>query len=109
MCIVACDRLKIPYHITYNCSLLKVAPLSCRVYNEYFEYLLFLSKLSSLTNNDYNGEMWCTSCYGLELAYSSDSINIRLNKLTPHIEKCKVNLFVVGQRYIHWFTCNKTF
>ena len=26
--------------------------------------------------------------------------SIRLNKLTPHIEKHKVNLFAVGQRYI---------
>ena len=57
MCIVACDREKTPYHIRYKCSLLKVAPLSCRVYNEYFEYLLFLSKLSSLANNGYNSGM----------------------------------------------------
>ena len=57
MCIVACDRAKTPYHIRYNCSLLKVAPLSYRVYNEYFEYLLFLSKLSSLANNGYNSGM----------------------------------------------------
>ena len=57
MCIVACDRAKTPYHIRYKCSLLKVAPLGCRVYNEYFEYLLFLSKLSSLANNGYNSEM----------------------------------------------------
>ena len=57
MCIVACDRPKAPYHIRYKCSLLKVAPLSYRVYNEYFEYLLFLSKLSSLANNGYNSGM----------------------------------------------------
>ena len=57
MCIVACDRAKTPYHIRYKCSLLKVAPLSCRVYNEYIKYLLFLSKLSSLANNGYNSEM----------------------------------------------------
>ena len=57
MCIVACDRAKTPYHIRYKCSLLKVAPLSCRVYHEYFEYLLFLSKLSSLANKGYNSEM----------------------------------------------------
>ena len=73
MCIVACDRSKIPYHIGYKCSLLKIAPLSYRVYYEYFEYLLFLSKLSSLANNGYNSEMWYTSCYGLEIAYSSNS------------------------------------
>ena len=57
MYIVACDKLKMPYHIRYKCSLLKVAPLSCKVYNEYFEYLLFLSKLSSLANNGYNSGM----------------------------------------------------
>ena len=57
MCIVACDRAKTPYHIRYKCSLIKVAPLSFRVYNEYFEYLLFLSKLSSLANNGYNSEI----------------------------------------------------
>ena len=73
MCIVACDRSQTPYNIRYKCSLLKVAPLSCRVYHEYFEYLLFLSKLSSLANNGYNSGMWYTSCYGVEIAYSSDS------------------------------------
>ena len=57
MCIAACDRPKTPYYITYNCSLLKVAPLSCRVHNEYCKYLIFLSKLSSLANNGYNSEM----------------------------------------------------
>ena len=72
MCIAACDRPKAPYHIRYKYSLLKVAPLSYGVYNEYFEYLLFLSKLSSLANNGYNSGMWYTSCYGLEIAYSSD-------------------------------------
>ena len=73
MCIVACGRSKTPYHIRYKCSLLKITPLSCRVYNEYFEYLLFLSKLSSLANNGYNSGMLYTSCYGLEIAYSSNS------------------------------------
>ena len=57
MCIVACDRAKTPYHMRYKCSLLKAAPLSYRVYNEYFKYLLFLSKLSSLADNDYNSGM----------------------------------------------------
>ena len=57
MCIVVCNRSKTPYRIRYKCSLLKVAPLSCRVYNEYFEYLPFLSKLSSLANNGYNSGM----------------------------------------------------
>ena len=57
MYIVACDRSKISYYIRYKRSLLKVAPLGCRVYNEYFEYLLFLSKLSSLANNGYNSGM----------------------------------------------------
>ena len=57
MCMVAYDRSKTPYHIRYKCGLLKVAPLSFRVYNEYFEYLLFSRKLSSLANNGYNSGM----------------------------------------------------
>ena len=57
MCIVACDRAKIPYHIRYKYSLLEVASLSCRMYNEYFKYVLFLSKLSSVANNGSNSGM----------------------------------------------------
>ena len=73
MCIVAYDRSKTPDYIICKCSLLKVASLSCRVYHEYFKYLLFLNKLSSLANNGYNSGMWYTGCYGLGIAYSSDS------------------------------------
>ena len=42
------------------------------MYHEYFEYLLFLGKLSSLANNGYNSGMWYTSCYESEIAYSSN-------------------------------------
>ena len=73
MCIVAYNRAKTPYHIRYKCSLLKIAQLSCRVYNEYFEYSLFLSKLSSVANSGYNSGMLYNSCYELKRAYSSNS------------------------------------
>ena len=37
---------------------------------------------------------------GLKQLIAVIHFGIRLNKLTPHIEKHKVNLFAVGQRYI---------